>query len=71
MEVLAVDTKRAGELIGLSQRTIRRYVRAKRIRAVRAGRRVCIPLTSLREFLQVETHPTPEKLQEGKGAGGS
>ncbi len=66
MEVLAVSTKEAGELIGLSQRTIRRYITAKRIRAVRAGRRICVPLTSLEEFLRVDSHPSAETLRRSE-----
>ncbi len=66
MEVLAVDTKRAGELIGLSQRTIQRYIHAKRIRAVRAGRRVCVPIDSLEEFLRVDSHPSAETLRRSE-----
>ena len=66
MEVLAVSTKEAGELIGLSQRTIRRYITAKRIRAVRAGRRVCVPIDSLEEFLRVDNHPSAETLRRSE-----
>ena len=66
MEPMAVSTKQAGELVGLSQRTIRRYIHAKRIRAVRAGRRVCVPLASLKEFLRVDNHPSAETLRRSE-----
>ena len=71
-EALAVDTKRAGELIGLSGRTVQRLIRSGRIRAVRTNRRVIVPLTALEEFLQAPAHPTPSRLTtENNDAGES
>lgn len=69
MEVLAVDTKRAGELIGLSERTVRRLIHSNRIRVVRAKRRITIPVRALEEFLEVESHPGPAALSQRKSAG--
>jgi excisionase family DNA binding protein len=64
--ILAVDTKRAGELLSLSERTVQRLIRANRIRAVRTTRRVIVPLTALEEFLQAPAHPGPTKLKTEK-----
>lgn len=73
MQTLAVNARTAAEMVGLSLSSLRRQVRTGHIRAVKAGRRVLIPLNSLERFLQVnDEHPGPtEKLQQGKDAGGS
>jgi excisionase family DNA binding protein len=65
-EALAVDTKRAGELLSLSERTVQRLIRSNRIRVVRAGRRVCVPIDSLEEFLRVDSHPSAETLRRSE-----
>jgi len=53
VEPLAVDVQEAARLTSLSQRTIRRYIQLGRLRAVRIGRRVLVPLESLRALLRV------------------
>ena len=65
-EALAVDTKRAGELIGLSGRTVQRLIRSGRIRAVHTNHRVIVPLTALEEFLQAPAPLGPTETQQGK-----
>jgi predicted site-specific integrase-resolvase len=49
---LAVDFARASTLTSLSKVTLRRYVRAGRIRTVLCGRRRIIPLTALADLVQ-------------------
>lgn len=49
---LAVDIREAGRLTSLSPHTIRAYVRKGRIRAVRVGRRVLVPIESLQDLLR-------------------
>lgn len=66
MQALAVDTKTAAAMIGLSPKTVGRYVRAGRIRVVRVGRRITIPIHSLERFLEVDQHPGQPLLQRGK-----
>ena len=64
--ILAVDTKRAGELLSLSERTVQRLIRSGRIRAVRAKRRITIPVRALEEFLEAPTPPNPTEHQAKK-----
>jgi excisionase family DNA binding protein len=54
VEPLAVDVRTAASLTSLSARTIRRFIQLGRLRAVRAGRRVLVPLDSLRALLHAE-----------------
>lgn len=51
MEPLAVDVREAARLTSLSVRTIRRYIKDSRIRVVRVGHRVIVPLDSLRDLV--------------------
>jgi excisionase family DNA binding protein len=53
MQAMAVSTKQAGELLSLSQKTVQRLIRSGRIRAVRAKRRITIPVRALEEFLEI------------------
>ena len=66
MEALAVSTKTAAAMIGLSVNTVKTYTRTGRIRTVRAGRRTIIPIRALEEFLQIESHPGPAALSQRK-----
>jgi len=52
MQPLAVDVREAARLTSLSVPTIRKYIREHRIVAVRAGRRVSVPIESLRELCE-------------------
>lgn len=53
MEPLAVDIREAARLTSLSPHTIRAYIRkGKRIRAVRVGRRVLIPVAELERLVR-------------------
>jgi excisionase family DNA binding protein len=47
MEPLAVDIREAARLLSLSARTIRRHIQSGRIKAVRVGRRVLVPIEAL------------------------
>jgi len=62
MEPLAVDIREAGRLTSLSPHTIRAYVRKGKIRAVRVGRRVLVPIESLQDLLR----PTYASDQENE-----
>jgi excisionase family DNA binding protein len=53
VEPLAVDVREAGRLMSLSPRTIRRHIKAGRIRAVLVGRRVLVPVGELRSLIDV------------------
>ena len=66
MQTLAVNARTAAEMVGLSLSSLRRQVRTGHIRAVKAGRRVLIPLNSLERFLQVDETPGPTEPQKGK-----
>lgn len=52
MEPLAVDVQEAGRLTSLSTRTIRRYIKLGRIHAIRVGRRILVPVSSLKQLLE-------------------
>lgn len=51
MEPLAVDIREAGRLLSLSARTIRRHIRSGRIKSVRVGRRILVPVEVLAQML--------------------
>lgn len=56
----AVDYVRVGEAaasLGVSDRTIRRWIRAGRLPVVRPGRDFLIPATAYKEFLEKNTIP--------------
>jgi excisionase family DNA binding protein len=52
MEPLVVDVREAGRLLSLSARTIRRHIRSGRIKAVRVGKRVLVPVEALTEMVK-------------------
>jgi len=52
MEPLAVDLREAGRLLSISPRTVRRQILQGRLPVLRIGRRILIPLDSLRELLR-------------------
>ncbi len=70
MDTLAVGTRQAGELLGISEKTIRRLIHSKRIHAVRAGRRVTVPIRSLQQFLQVDECSSLTQRQAEKNDAG-
>jgi excisionase family DNA binding protein len=55
VEPLAVDVREASRLTSLSSRSIRRYIKTGRIRAVRVGHRLLVPMASLHELLSLES----------------
>lgn len=65
MDPLAVGIEEAARLVGLSKYTIRAYIRKGRIRAVRVGRRVLVPVVALRELCEKGVDPD---LKESEGA---
>ncbi len=71
IQPLSVGLKRAAVLSGLSERTLRYYASSGRLRVCRAGRRLLVPLSSLKEFVETPHHPGPTQLHGGKGEGES
>jgi excisionase family DNA binding protein len=65
VEPLAVDVREAGRLTSLSPRTIRRFIKLGRLRAVRVGRRIVVPLASLNDLLK---HPSDDGATEESNA---
>jgi excisionase family DNA binding protein len=51
VEPLAVDLKTASKLASLSVRTLRRQISAGHLRSIRVGRRLLVPVASLRALL--------------------
>ena len=66
IQPLSVGLKRAAILSGLSERTLRYYASSGRLRVCRVGRRLLVPLSSLREFVETPQHPSPSEPQKGK-----
>jgi excisionase family DNA binding protein len=59
MEPLAVSIKDAARLTSLSARTIRRYIKSSRLRAIYIGSRCIIPMESIRELLRGDRRANP------------
>jgi excisionase family DNA binding protein len=57
MDQLAVSVSEAGAVVGLSKHTIRAYVRSGRVRAVRFGRRVLIPVEEVQRIAREGIRP--------------
>jgi len=53
----AVSIDQAAELVSLSKWTVRKYVQEGRIQAIRAGRRILIPMESMEKFITEGTGP--------------
>lgn len=51
MEPIAVSVQRAAEMIDVSPFTIRKYVRLGKLRSVRVGRRVLVPVEALQDLI--------------------
>jgi excisionase family DNA binding protein len=47
MNILTVDYERAEELTGVSRFTLRKYAKTGRLKVVRVGRRVVVPVSEL------------------------
>jgi excisionase family DNA binding protein len=52
MQKLAVGVIEAGEMLSIAPRTIRAWIKSGRIRAVRLGRRVLVPVSELHRLIQ-------------------
>jgi excisionase family DNA binding protein len=57
-ERLAVDIRRAAEMLSVSPRTIQNYIAAKLLPARKIGRRTVIPIRALENFLRTD-QPSP------------
>ena len=69
MATLAVSPKTGAKMVGLSLSSFRRQVRAGKIRAVKVGRRILVPVNSLEKLLHMDEHPGPAELSEGEAKG--
>ena len=49
---MAVGVDKTAELIGISTATIRQYAARRRIASVRVGRRVLIPMETVKQILE-------------------
>ena len=50
-ERLAVDIREGAKMTSLSPHTLRKYIRLNKLKAVRVGRRILVPIASLRELV--------------------
>jgi excisionase family DNA binding protein len=57
-ERLAVDIRRAAEMLSVSPRTIQNYIHARLLPARKIGRRTVIPVRALEAFLRTD-QPSP------------
>lgn len=63
-ERLAVGIREAGEMLGVSGRSVQNYLRSGRIRGRKLGRRTVIPVTELSRLLDGATVTSGEPKQE-------
>ena len=68
MEPLAVDVKEAGRLLGISQHTVRHYIRQGKINPVRYGTRITVPMTEIQRLARegVPAHPKTPSTEENQ-----
>jgi len=66
-EKLAVDTREAARLLGVSSRTIQNYIAAKLLPSRKIGRRTVIRLRDLEAFLRSD-QPSPVPTRENGDA---
>ncbi len=69
-QLISVGLKKAAVLTGLSERALRYYVGAGRLQVCRAGKKLLIPVDSLKQFVQTPKHPGPTQLQTEKTEAG-
>ena len=50
MGILTVDFEKAEEMTGVSRFTLRKYVKTGRLKVVRVGRRVVVPVSELEKM---------------------
>jgi excisionase family DNA binding protein len=50
MDTLTVDFEKAEEMTGVSRFTLRKYVKTGRLKVVRVGRRVVVPVSELEKM---------------------
>ena len=60
MEPLAVDIREAARLLSISSYTIRAYIRTGRIRALKCGTRVIVPMEEIRRVAREGIPPFPQ-----------
>jgi excisionase family DNA binding protein len=56
-----LDVKGAAERLGVSPFTVRAWLRQRRLEHVRLGRRVLIPQSAIRRFIDMNTVPAREE----------
>lgn len=57
MQKLAVRVREAASLIGLKEPTVRAYIRKGKIRAVKVGRAVLVPVSELERLVREGVPP--------------
>jgi excisionase family DNA binding protein len=67
MSTLTVDFEKAEEMTGVSRFTLRKYVKTGRLKVVRVGRRVVIPISELEKMFSPGAVST---LKSDKNANG-
>jgi excisionase family DNA binding protein len=50
-ERLAADIREGAKMTSLSPHTLRKYIRLNKLKAVRVGRRILVPIAALRELV--------------------
>ena len=65
MEPIAVSIQEAARLTSLSVRTITRHIKAERIRGIRVGRRLLVPVASLQALVSDRPAIEADFLREG------
>ena len=65
MEAMAVDMGTAARMTGLSEHTLRQYVRKGWLKVTRCGRRVLVPVNSLEKLIQ-EGAPSRSQVTDTK-----
>ncbi len=68
MQKLAVRVREAASLIGLKEPTVRAYIRKGKIRAVKVGRAVLVPVSELERLVRegVPAHEDAEAEEATK-----
>ena len=67
MEVMAFDVNTAAKMTGLSEHTLRQYVREGWLKVTRCGRRVLIPADSLEKLVREGAPSRPTSGQRKLG----
>jgi excisionase family DNA binding protein len=67
MDAIAFDVSTAAKMSGLSEHTLRQYIRKGWLNATRCGRRVLIPADSLKKLVR-EGAPSRSGQRDGRSS---